>query len=195
MGTQSLLPGCSWRGHLRGVHIHYCPGVLGGDTCEGYIFITARVLLEGTPVMGTYGLHYCPGVLGGDTYDGNAPRHISAVTHFWGCYNLPTDPLIPDLEDTGIFSGAYDDEDVGAEADLNNLETTMNSLRRKTSHSQLVDQKFNSFSTNSFSEDVCQLILRIDKVKFDHLILNMLLDKVKSDVYMLGSGMLNVVAA
>ncbi|GKA31989.1 putative ribonuclease H-like domain-containing protein [Tanacetum coccineum] len=35
-------------------------------------------------------------------------------------------PLILDLEDTGIFSGAYDDEDVGAEADLNNLETIMN---------------------------------------------------------------------
>ncbi|GJW35205.1 hypothetical protein Tco_0058125 [Tanacetum coccineum] len=65
------MPGCSWRGHLRGVHIHYCPGVLGGDTCEGYIFITARVFLEGTPVMGTYGFHYCPGVLGGDTYDGH----------------------------------------------------------------------------------------------------------------------------
>ncbi|GJW47673.1 ATP-citrate synthase beta chain protein 2 [Tanacetum coccineum] len=46
------MPGCSWRGHLRGVHIHYCPGVLGGDTCEGYIFITARVFLEGTPTMG-----------------------------------------------------------------------------------------------------------------------------------------------
>ncbi|GJS43782.1 ribonuclease H-like domain-containing protein, partial [Tanacetum coccineum] len=46
--------------------------------------------------------------------------------------DLPTDPLMPDLEDTadllntGIFSGVYDDEDVGAEADLNNLETTMN---------------------------------------------------------------------
>ncbi|GKE41490.1 ribonuclease H-like domain-containing protein, partial [Tanacetum coccineum] len=46
--------------------------------------------------------------------------------------DLLTDPLMPDLEDTtdllntGIFSGAYDDEDVGAEADLNNLETTMN---------------------------------------------------------------------
>ncbi|GKF05781.1 hypothetical protein Tco_0036449, partial [Tanacetum coccineum] len=40
--------------------------------------------------------------------------------------DLPTDPLMPDLEDTGIFSGAYDDEDMGAEADLNNLETTMN---------------------------------------------------------------------
>ncbi|GJU63947.1 hypothetical protein Tco_1245782 [Tanacetum coccineum] len=58
------------RGHMRGVHIHYCPGVLGGDTCEGYIFITARVLLEGKPAIGTYGFHYCPDVLGGDTYDG-----------------------------------------------------------------------------------------------------------------------------
>ncbi|GJV98321.1 ribonuclease H-like domain-containing protein [Tanacetum coccineum] len=50
-------------------------------------------------------------------------------------YNVdyPTDPLMPDLEDTadlqdtGIFDNTYDDdEDVGAEADLNNLETTMN---------------------------------------------------------------------
>ncbi|GJY22764.1 uncharacterized mitochondrial protein-like protein, partial [Tanacetum coccineum] len=46
--------------------------------------------------------------------------------------DLPTNPLMPNLEDTtdllniGIFSGAYDDEDVGAEADLNNFETTMN---------------------------------------------------------------------
>ncbi|GKF42603.1 hypothetical protein Tco_0125945, partial [Tanacetum coccineum] len=31
-----------------------------------------------------------------------------------------------DLLNTGIFSGAYDDEDVGVEVDLNNLETTMN---------------------------------------------------------------------
>ncbi|GKF53485.1 hypothetical protein Tco_0160395, partial [Tanacetum coccineum] len=30
-----------------------------------------------------------------------------------------------DLQDTGIFGNAYDDEDVGAEADLNNMETTM----------------------------------------------------------------------
>ncbi|GKG16427.1 hypothetical protein Tco_0358750, partial [Tanacetum coccineum] len=40
--------------------------------------------------------------------------------------DLPTDPLIPDLEDTCIFGGAYDDEDMGAEADLNNLETIIN---------------------------------------------------------------------
>ncbi|GJX04606.1 putative ribonuclease H-like domain-containing protein [Tanacetum coccineum] len=46
-------------------------------------------------------------------------------------YESLFDPLIPDLEDTadlqdtGIFGSAYDDEYVGAEADLNNLETTM----------------------------------------------------------------------
>ncbi|GJV57781.1 ribonuclease H-like domain-containing protein [Tanacetum coccineum] len=41
--------------------------------------------------------------------------------------DLPTDHLIPDLKDsTGNLRGAYDDEDVGAEADLNNLESTMN---------------------------------------------------------------------
>ncbi|GKC53406.1 putative ribonuclease H-like domain-containing protein [Tanacetum coccineum] len=46
--------------------------------------------------------------------------------------DLPTDPLMPDLEDTtnllniGIFSGAYDNDDEGAEAYLDNLETTMN---------------------------------------------------------------------
>ncbi|GJV39117.1 ribonuclease H-like domain-containing protein, partial [Tanacetum coccineum] len=48
---------------------------------------------------------------------------------FTNADDLPTNPLMPDLEDTAdllntsIFSGAYDDEDVGAEADLNNLET------------------------------------------------------------------------
>ncbi|GJW36586.1 ribonuclease H-like domain-containing protein [Tanacetum coccineum] len=58
---------------------------------------------------------------------------ISAVGEsFTNADDLPTDPFMPDLEDTadllntGIFSGAYDDEDEGAEADLNNLETTMN---------------------------------------------------------------------
>ncbi|GJY03705.1 hypothetical protein Tco_0369645 [Tanacetum coccineum] len=45
--------------------------------------------------------------------------------------DLLTDPLMPDLEDTtdllntGIISGAYDDDE-GAEADLYNLETTIN---------------------------------------------------------------------
>ncbi|GKA19727.1 putative ribonuclease H-like domain-containing protein, partial [Tanacetum coccineum] len=39
---------------------------------------------------------------------------------------IPNDPSMQSLEATGIFSGAYDNEDVGAEADLNNLEITMN---------------------------------------------------------------------
>ncbi|GJX80443.1 putative ribonuclease H-like domain-containing protein [Tanacetum coccineum] len=40
---------------------------------------------------------------------------------------IPNDPSMQSLEATGIFDDAYDDrEEVGAEADLNNLETTMN---------------------------------------------------------------------
>ncbi|GJR48275.1 ribonuclease H-like domain-containing protein [Tanacetum coccineum] len=55
-----------------------------------------------------------------------SPSVSIAEQNFTNADDLPTDSLIPDLEDTGIFSGAYDDEDMGAEADLNNLETTMN---------------------------------------------------------------------
>ncbi|GJW96525.1 putative ribonuclease H-like domain-containing protein [Tanacetum coccineum] len=60
------------------------------------------------------------------------PSVSVAGESFTNVDDLPTDPLMPDLEDTtdllntGIFSGAYDDEDDGAEADLNNLETAMN---------------------------------------------------------------------
>ncbi|GJS69676.1 putative ribonuclease H-like domain-containing protein [Tanacetum coccineum] len=65
--------------------------------------------------------------------DSTVSPSVSTVGQsFTNVDDLPTDPLMPDLEDTadllntGIFSGAYDDEDVGAEADLNNLETTTN---------------------------------------------------------------------
>ncbi|GKD44458.1 ribonuclease H-like domain-containing protein, partial [Tanacetum coccineum] len=52
---------------------------------------------------------------------------VSAVGQSFDNDDLPTDPFMPDLEDTtSIFIGAYDDENMGAEADLNNLETTMN---------------------------------------------------------------------
>ncbi|GKF42046.1 hypothetical protein Tco_0125388, partial [Tanacetum coccineum] len=64
--------------------------------------------------------------------DSTVSPSISVVGQsFTNANDLPTDPFMPDLEDTadllntGIFSGAYDDEDVGAEDDLNNLETTM----------------------------------------------------------------------
>ncbi|GJS49471.1 hypothetical protein Tco_0599592 [Tanacetum coccineum] len=61
-----------------------------------------------------------------------SPSVSTARQIFTNADDFPTDPLMPDLEDTvdllntGIFSGAYDDEDVGAEANLNNLETTIN---------------------------------------------------------------------
>ncbi|GJZ83618.1 putative ribonuclease H-like domain-containing protein [Tanacetum coccineum] len=52
---------------------------------------------------------------------------ISAIGQSFDNNDLLTNPFTPDLEDsTSIFRGAYDDEDVGAEADLNNLETIMN---------------------------------------------------------------------
>ncbi|GJT40853.1 putative ribonuclease H-like domain-containing protein [Tanacetum coccineum] len=63
----------------------------------------------------------------GSSYD-NLGGSISLMLLLY----LPIDPLMLDLENianllnTGIFSGAYDDEDVGAEADFNNLKITMN---------------------------------------------------------------------
>ncbi|GKE59303.1 putative ribonuclease H-like domain-containing protein, partial [Tanacetum coccineum] len=45
---------------------------------------------------------------------------------FKNAFRLPLVSNVTPMDDTGIFCNAYDDEDVGAEADLNNLETTMN---------------------------------------------------------------------
>ncbi|GJX12351.1 putative ribonuclease H-like domain-containing protein [Tanacetum coccineum] len=45
---------------------------------------------------------------------------------FKNAFTLPPVSNVTPMDDTGIFSNAYDDEDVGAKDDLNNLETTMN---------------------------------------------------------------------
>ncbi|GJX17936.1 putative ribonuclease H-like domain-containing protein [Tanacetum coccineum] len=45
---------------------------------------------------------------------------------FKNAFALPHVPNVFSIDDTRIFGNAYNDEDVGAEADLNNLETTMN---------------------------------------------------------------------
>ncbi|GJU01606.1 putative ribonuclease H-like domain-containing protein [Tanacetum coccineum] len=45
---------------------------------------------------------------------------------FKNAFTLPLILNVTPMDDTGIFGNAYDDEDVGADADLNNLETTMN---------------------------------------------------------------------
>ncbi|GJW54914.1 hypothetical protein Tco_0098999 [Tanacetum coccineum] len=44
-----------------------------------------------------------------DNLNGSIPVNAATLPNA----DLPTDPLMPDLEDTGIFSGAYNDEDVG----------------------------------------------------------------------------------
>ncbi|GKF78029.1 hypothetical protein Tco_0230499, partial [Tanacetum coccineum] len=46
---------------------------------------------------------------------------------FKNAFTLPDVPNVSPMDDnTRIYTGAYDDEDVGGQADLNNLETTMN---------------------------------------------------------------------
>ncbi|GKD60953.1 putative ribonuclease H-like domain-containing protein, partial [Tanacetum coccineum] len=45
---------------------------------------------------------------------------------FKNTFTLPDIPNVFSIDDTRIFGNAYDDADVGAKADLNNLETTMN---------------------------------------------------------------------
>ncbi|GJY34460.1 putative ribonuclease H-like domain-containing protein [Tanacetum coccineum] len=56
-------------------------------------------------------------------YDGNLFEQFSP---FKNAFALPHVPNVFSIDDTGIFGNAYDDEYVGVEADLNNLETTMN---------------------------------------------------------------------
>ncbi|GJZ16916.1 putative ribonuclease H-like domain-containing protein [Tanacetum coccineum] len=59
--------------------------------------------------------------------DSTVSPSISIVgQNFTNAGDILTDPLILDLEDTSIFNDAYDDEDVGEEADIKNMETTMN---------------------------------------------------------------------
>nr|GEX02433.1 hypothetical protein [Tanacetum cinerariifolium] len=51
----------------------------------------------------------------------NKDKYVNTATPTYADY--PNDPLMPDLEDAGIFDNAYDDRDEGAEADYNKLET------------------------------------------------------------------------
>ncbi|GKF57512.1 hypothetical protein Tco_0171049 [Tanacetum coccineum] len=59
-------------------------------------------------------------------------HHLSIDSSTLSNADLPIDPNMPDLEDDsnvfpndGIFSGAYDDEDVGSKADFNNMDNTI----------------------------------------------------------------------
>ncbi|GKC96089.1 hypothetical protein Tco_1161531, partial [Tanacetum coccineum] len=57
----------------------------------------------------------------------NTAEHLfERFSLFKNAFTLPPVSNVTPMDDTTIFGNAYDDEDVGAEADLNNLETTMN---------------------------------------------------------------------
>ncbi|GKA30155.1 putative ribonuclease H-like domain-containing protein [Tanacetum coccineum] len=50
---------------------------------------------------------------------------IEQFSPFKNAFTLPPVSNVTPMDDTEIFGNAYDDEDVGAEADLNNLKTTL----------------------------------------------------------------------
>nr|GEY62295.1 hypothetical protein [Tanacetum cinerariifolium] len=56
----------------------------------------------------------------------NAERSTKTINTATPTYaDYPNDPLMPDLEDSGIFDETYDDRDEGVEADYNNLKTVI----------------------------------------------------------------------
>ncbi|GJW90262.1 putative ribonuclease H-like domain-containing protein [Tanacetum coccineum] len=81
--------------------------------------------------VSTVGLSFInndPSSLVNDAEASNAfEKHLfERFSPFKNAFSLPPVSNVTPMDDTGIFGNAYDDEDVGAEADLNNLETTMN---------------------------------------------------------------------
>ncbi|GJY81087.1 putative ribonuclease H-like domain-containing protein [Tanacetum coccineum] len=69
------------------------------------------------------------GIKDADVNNTNSIYTASPLVNFDGLSyfnaNPPDDPKMPNLEDTGIFGGAYDDEDFVAGGDMNNLESSM----------------------------------------------------------------------
>nr|GEZ05206.1 hypothetical protein [Tanacetum cinerariifolium] len=59
--------------------------------------------------------------IGTKTVNTAGPVNTATLTYA----DYPNDPLMPDLEDVGIFDDAYNDRDEGAKADYNNLETVI----------------------------------------------------------------------
>ncbi|GJU14976.1 ribonuclease H-like domain-containing protein [Tanacetum coccineum] len=58
-------------------------------------------------------------------------KHYLKDFTFQNAYlHFPPVSNVTPIDDTGIFNSAYNDEDVGADADLNNLETTMNRQKK-----------------------------------------------------------------
>ncbi|GKE35460.1 putative ribonuclease H-like domain-containing protein, partial [Tanacetum coccineum] len=91
---------------------------------------TNKLSIATTPYVSTASTPTCANA--GESYfvylGGQIPIDASTLPNA----DLPIDPNMPDLEDDsnvfpydGIFSGVYDNEDVGAEADFNNMDNTI----------------------------------------------------------------------
>ncbi|GJR30222.1 hypothetical protein Tco_1106454 [Tanacetum coccineum] len=61
-----------------------------------------------------------------ETFSAFKENLFERFSPFKNAFTLPPVSNVTPMDDTRIFGNAYDDEDMGAEADLNNLETTMN---------------------------------------------------------------------
>ncbi|GJX39694.1 retrovirus-related pol polyprotein from transposon TNT 1-94, partial [Tanacetum coccineum] len=68
-----------------------------------------------------------PSVSTTNTFEEHLVERFSPFKHE---FDLPHVPNVTPINDTRIFDGAYDDNEVGAEADLNNLETTMHEPKK-----------------------------------------------------------------
>ncbi|GKC55591.1 putative ribonuclease H-like domain-containing protein, partial [Tanacetum coccineum] len=88
-----------------------------------------------------------------------SPSVSTGGQNFTNADDLPTDPLMFNLEDTnnllntGIFSSAYDDEDVGAKVDLNNLETTMKVYRNKKDERGIVARNMARLVVQGYTQE------------------------------------------
>ncbi|GJU48345.1 ribonuclease H-like domain-containing protein [Tanacetum coccineum] len=88
---------------------------------------------------------------------------------FKNAFALPHVPNVFSIDDTRIFGNSYDDEDVGAEADLNNLETSMNisdehamvsyiNKQRRTNHKDYQNCLFACFLSQKEPKKVIQAL-------------------------------------
>nr|GEU87784.1 hypothetical protein [Tanacetum cinerariifolium] len=84
------------------------------------------------------------------TVNTTGPVNTATLTYA----DYPNDPLMPDLEDAGIFDDAYDDRDEGTEADYNNLEIVI-SIEPKKVTQALDDESW----VEAIQKELLQLFL------------------------------------
>ncbi|GJT97620.1 hypothetical protein Tco_1093138 [Tanacetum coccineum] len=108
-----------------GIETNVNAGQAGQEKASNHEYILLPLMLSNSP-LSLYSTA-SPSVITAGTSINTASENINT-----GSLNIniaspiPNDSSMQSLENTNIFNDAYDDREVGAEADLNNLETTMN---------------------------------------------------------------------